>query len=120
MSLLNFETCRLPPSSEENHLPNCFVCGALLAGLKELQRHLLRSHASQHYCLFCVEQKSWSDEFLSQAAYHAHYHAQHSGLVEQRRRQRQEAKREAAERRRAEVEKNRKRSAHAKLLQGKI
>jgi hypothetical protein len=46
----------------------CFVCGAVVGStLKQLQRHVLQAHASQHFCLFCVEQKSWSDEFASQA-----------------------------------------------------
>ena len=54
--------------SESQSRTACFVCGAVVGStLKQLQRHVLQAHASQHFCLFCVEQKSWSDEFASQA-----------------------------------------------------
>jgi hypothetical protein len=118
MSSLNIEPGAKVAGRVPACLSACFVCGVLLADMKQLQRHLLIGHASQHFCLFCVETKSWSDEFVSQAAYHAHYNTHHSGLVESRRRERQEARRQEAERRREELNNSRQRRAQQKLFQG--
>ena len=75
MSFLSVKPC----AGEERAQLSCFVCGWALEPpeVKQLKRHLLRVHGCQHFCLFCVEKKSWSDEFVSQAAYHAHFQARH-------------------------------------------
>jgi hypothetical protein len=67
LSAMNFQNVSVVLREAGLHTA-CFVCGAVVGStLKQLQRHVLQAHASQHFCLFCVEQKSWSDEFASQA-----------------------------------------------------
>ena len=75
----------------------CFLCDEQFTDIKKLKFHLVLAHPKSHVCLFCIERKGWSNEFPSQVAYNTHYQEAHSGVIEERKGQREEQKREARE-----------------------
>ncbi|CAB4066793.1 unnamed protein product [Lepeophtheirus salmonis] len=60
-------------------------------GKKDLKRHILLKHPSTHLCMFCLDDKGWSDVFPSQGAYNEHYRNIHTGIIENNAKRRKES-----------------------------
>ena len=68
----------------------CFVCDEIPPDIKKLKTHLLLKHSKMNLCLFCVENKGWSDNFASQSSYNTHYWEKHEGVIEAKEKRKQE------------------------------
>lgn len=62
----------------------CPICSHEAINVKKLKTHILLKHPKMNLCLFCIEKKGWSDNFVSQASYNQHYKDSHEGIIDKK------------------------------------
>merc|ERR1712020_528344 len=70
----------------------CPICAHDAVNMKKLKTHILLKHPKQNLCLFCIEKKGWSDTFASQSSYNQHYKTNHEGIIERKKKIKEEDK----------------------------